>query len=50
MTTYAAILSGRRPMLKPGANPARTFREPEEEEDSVFNYIETAPTVSGSAR
>ncbi len=28
-------------MLKSGATP-RTFREPEEEEDSVFNYVETA--------
>ena len=28
-------------MLKPGVTP-RTFRVPEEEEDSVFNYVETA--------
>jgi len=41
MTTYAAILSGPAAVLKPGATP-RTFRAPEPEEDSVFNYTETA--------
>ena len=41
MTTYAAILSGPATVLKPGAT-ARTFRVPEPEEGSVFNYIETA--------
>ncbi|MFK4488899.1 ThiF family adenylyltransferase [Bradyrhizobium sp. USDA 336] len=41
MTTYAAILSGPARVLDPKANP-RTFRVPEEEEDSVFNYTETA--------
>lgn len=41
MTTYAAILSGPAAVLNPGATP-RTFRVPEDEEDSVFNYIETA--------
>ena len=41
MTSYANILSGPAEVLKPGVSP-RTFREPEEEEDSVFNYTETA--------
>lgn len=41
MTTYAAILSGPAAVVKPGASP-RTFCVPEDEEDSVFNYTETA--------
>ncbi len=41
MTTYAAILSGPAAVLKPGVNP-RTFRTPEDEDGSVFNYTETA--------
>lgn len=41
MTSYANILAGPAAVLKPGVTP-RTFREPEEEEDSVFNYAETA--------
>ena len=41
MTSYAHILSGPAEVLRPGASP-RTFREPEEEENSVFNYMETA--------
>lgn len=41
MTTYAAILSGPAAVFKPDATP-RTFRTPEAEEDSVFNYTETA--------
>jgi hypothetical protein len=41
MTTYAAILSGPAAVLKPGVNP-RTFRAPEDEDNSVFNYTETA--------
>ena len=41
MTSYANILSGPAEVLRPGVSP-RTFREPEEEEDSVFNYKETA--------
>ena len=40
MTSYANILSGPAEVLRPGVSP-RTFREPEEEEDSVFNYPET---------
>jgi hypothetical protein len=41
MSTYAAILSGPATNLKPDANP-RAFRQPEDEEESVFNYTETA--------
>ena len=41
MTSYANIIAGPAAVLKPGMTP-RTFREPEEEEDSVFNYVETA--------
>jgi len=41
MTTYAAILSGPAAVLKPDATP-RIFRTLEAEEDSVFNYTETA--------
>lgn len=41
MTNYANILAGPASVLKPGATP-RTFREPEEEEDNIFNYVETA--------
>jgi hypothetical protein len=41
MTTYAAILSGPATTLRHDASP-RTFRVPEEEEYSVFNYTETA--------
>lgn len=46
MTTYAAIISGSAEVLKPGVSP-RTFRVPSEEEDSVFNYIETASDRAG---
>jgi hypothetical protein len=41
MSTYAAILSGPAEVLKPGISP-RVFRTPEDEEESVFNYTETA--------
>ena len=41
MTTYAAILAGPAEVLRPGVSP-RTFRTPEDEENSVFNYTETA--------
>jgi hypothetical protein len=46
MTTYAAILAGPAAVLKPGISP-RTFRSPEDEEDSVFNYTETASDRAG---
>jgi hypothetical protein len=41
MTTYANILSGPAAVVKPGVTP-KVFRTPEEEEESVFNYTETA--------
>ncbi len=41
MTTYASLLAGAAAVLKPGVT-AKTFRVPEQEEDSVFNYTETA--------
>lgn len=46
MTTYAGVISGPAAVLKPDATP-RTFREPEEEGDGVFNYIETASDRAG---
>jgi hypothetical protein len=41
MTTYAAIIGGPATTLKPDAS-ARTFRTPEDGDDDVFNYIDTA--------
>ena len=41
MTSYAAILSGPAAVLKPGVT-AKVFRVPEDEEENVFNYTETA--------
>lgn len=46
MTTYAGILSGPAAVLKPGVT-ARTFKVPEDEEESVFNYTETASDRAG---
>jgi hypothetical protein len=46
MTTYAAILSGPATLLKPGANP-RTFAPSDDDDDSVFNYTETASDRAG---
>jgi len=41
MTTYANILAGPAAVLKPEATP-RVFRVPEDEDESVFHYTETA--------
>lgn len=41
MSTYAAILSGPAAVLQPGISP-RVFRTPDREDDSVFQYTETA--------
>lgn len=41
MSTYATILAGPAAVVKPGATP-RVYRQPDAEEDSVFNYLETA--------
>lgn len=46
MTTYATIISAPAAVLQPGVS-ARTFRVPDEEENSVFNYIETASDRAG---
>lgn len=46
MTTYATILSGPAEVLRPSVSP-RTFRAPEVEDDSVFNYTETASDRAG---
>lgn len=46
LTSYANIIAGPAAVLKPGITP-RTFREPEEEEGSVFNYVETASDRAG---
>jgi len=49
MTTYASILSGPATTLKPDVT-ARVFRKPEDEEDSVFKYAETASDRVGIGR
>jgi hypothetical protein len=46
MTSYAGILSGPAAVLKPGTT-SKVFRCPEDEENSVFNYIETASDRAG---
>jgi hypothetical protein len=46
MTTYAGIISGPAAVLKHGAT-ARLFSSPEDEDDSVFNYAETASDRAG---
>jgi hypothetical protein len=46
MTTYAAILAGPAAVLKPEASP-RIFAAPEDDDNSVFNYTETASDRAG---
>lgn len=46
MTTYANLLAGAAASVEPGVTP-RIFRTPEEEEKSVFNYVETASDRAG---
>jgi len=41
MTTYASILAGPAAVLQPGVTP-KVYRTPEDEEESVFNYLDTA--------
>lgn len=41
MATYATIIAGPAAVLKPGTTP-RVYRQPDAEDDSVFNYLETA--------
>jgi hypothetical protein len=46
MTTYASMLAGPAAVIKPDETP-KTFRIPEDEEESVFNYTETASDRAG---
>ena len=46
MSTYAGVISGQAAVLQPCATP-RVFREPEDEGDGVFNYIDTASDRAG---
>lgn len=46
MATYATMLSGPAAVLQPGTTP-RVFREPEDEEESVFNYLDNASSRVG---
>jgi hypothetical protein len=46
MTSYAGILAGPAAVLQPDVTP-RAFREPEPEEESIFNYVETASDRAG---
>jgi hypothetical protein len=46
MTTYAGILCGPAELVQPGVT-ARLFREPEDNEESVFKYVETASDRAG---
>jgi hypothetical protein len=48
MSTYAAMLAGHAEVIKPGISP-KVFRIPDEEEGSVFNYVETASARAGIA-
>lgn len=41
ITTYAGVISGPAAVLEAGAT-ARVYRRPEDEDDGVFNYIDTA--------
>lgn len=41
MSTYASILAGPAAVLQPGVTP-KVNRAPDDEEESVFNYVETA--------
>ena len=46
MTTYIGILSGPAEVLDPAVSP-KVFRPPEEEEDQIFNYIDSASGRAG---
>ena len=48
MSTYASIIAGPAAVLEPTATP-RVYREPDPEEASVFNYVETASARVGIA-
>lgn len=46
MSTYAAMLAGHAEVIQPGISP-KVFRLPEDEENSVFAYAETASARAG---
>lgn len=46
MTHYANVLAGPAATLRPDATP-RTFLAPEDDEETVFNYLETASDRAG---
>lgn len=46
MSTYATIIAGAAAAISPGATP-RLFRQPDAEDESVFNYLETASDRAG---
>jgi len=46
LTVYAAIFSGPAEAIDPEVNP-RVFRSPEAEEDTIFNYVDTATSRAG---
>jgi hypothetical protein len=46
MTTYASIISGPAAVLQPGVSP-KPFRVPDEGENNVFQYTETASDRAG---
>ncbi|WP_068083746.1 ThiF family adenylyltransferase [Novosphingobium rosa] len=46
MTTYVAVISGPATTIQPGVN-ARPYAEPEPEEESVFNFMDTASARAG---
>jgi len=46
MTTYANIISGAAAVLQTGVS-ARNFRVPDDEDNSVFNYLDTASDRAG---
>lgn len=46
MSTYATIIAGSAAAISPDATP-RLFRQPDVEDESVFNYLETASDRAG---
>lgn len=48
MSTYATIVAGPAAVAKAGATP-RVYRQPDADEDGVFNYLETASDRVGIA-
>ncbi|WP_183082268.1 DUF6791 domain-containing protein [Paraburkholderia sp. BL23I1N1] len=46
LATYATIISGPAGVIEPGSSPRKVFAV-EPDEDSVFNYVETASDRAG---